>query len=122
MKAVPAAQRISAEEIRSMLEEVGDLVRLVGEAGAEDKAALYTQLGLKLTYYPGQQYVEARIEPEPPQCACGVCPRVDTNHIPTDPDLPERWGCEVRPDRWNRRTVAASLASLSATLLPLSRL
>ncbi|GII70897.1 hypothetical protein Sme01_33730 [Sphaerisporangium melleum] len=49
-----------------MIEEVGDLVRLVSEAGPDDKAELYTQLGLKLTYYPEKQYVEARIAPEPP--------------------------------------------------------
>lgn len=55
-------------------DEVGDLVRLVGEAGAEDKAALYTQLGLKLTYYPEKQYVEARIDPEPPHVRA-VCVR-----------------------------------------------
>ncbi|MET7999918.1 hypothetical protein [Nonomuraea glycinis] len=66
LKAVPAAQRISVEEIRSMIGEVGDLVRLVGEADPDDKADLYTRLGLKLTYYPGKQYVEARIEPDPP--------------------------------------------------------
>ncbi|MFI6298347.1 recombinase family protein [Nonomuraea sp. NPDC050790] len=77
LKAVPAAQRVSAEEIRSMLEEVGDLVRLVGEADPNDKAALYTQLGLKLTYYPGKQYVEARIDPEPPHVRA-VCVRGGT--------------------------------------------
>ncbi|GAA4511416.1 hypothetical protein GCM10023096_17930 [Nonomuraea ferruginea] len=74
LKAAPAAQRISVAEIRSMIEEVGDLVRLVGEADPDDKAALYTQLGLKLTFYLEKQYVEARIAPEPPHVR-SVCVR-----------------------------------------------
>lgn len=74
MKAAPVAQRISVAEIRSMIEEVGDLVRLVGEAEADDKSELYTQLGLKLTYYPEKQHVEARVEPEPPHVRA-VCVR-----------------------------------------------
>lgn len=57
-----------------MIEEVGDLVRLVSEADPDDKAELYTQLSLKLTYYPEKQYVEARIEPEPPHVR-SVCVR-----------------------------------------------
>ncbi|MDA0637457.1 hypothetical protein OUY22_28970, partial [Nonomuraea sp. MCN248] len=64
LKAVPAAQRISTAEIRAMIEEVGDLVRLGSDAGPDDKAELYTQHGLKLTCYPEKQYVEARIAPE----------------------------------------------------------
>ena len=77
LKAVPAAQRISVAEIRSMIEEVGDVVRLVGEADPDDKAALYTKLGLKLTYYPEKQYVEARINPKPPHVRA-VCVRGGT--------------------------------------------
>ncbi|MFF4622711.1 hypothetical protein [Nonomuraea jabiensis] len=46
LKAVPAAQRISVAEIRSMIEEVGDLVWLVPEAGPDDKAELYARLVL----------------------------------------------------------------------------
>ncbi|MFI7453680.1 recombinase family protein [Nonomuraea sp. NPDC049714] len=77
LKAVPAAQRISVAEIRSMIEEVGDLVRLVADADPDDKAELYNQLGLKLTYYPEKQYVEARIKPEPPHVRA-VCVRGGT--------------------------------------------
>ncbi|MEU4411523.1 hypothetical protein AB0F88_44080 [Streptosporangium sp. NPDC023963] len=77
LKAVPAAQRINVEEIRSMIGEVGDLVRLVGEADPDDKADLCTRLGLKFTYYPEKQYVEARIESEPPHVRA-VCVRGGT--------------------------------------------
>ncbi|MEU8108407.1 recombinase family protein [Nonomuraea muscovyensis] len=77
LKALPTAQRISVAEIRAMIEEVGDLVRLVSEADPDDKAELYTQLGLKLAYYPEKQYVEARVEPEPPHVRA-VCVRGGT--------------------------------------------
>ncbi|WP_253770696.1 hypothetical protein [Nonomuraea roseoviolacea] len=60
-----------------MIEKVGDLVRLVGQADPDDKAELYTQLGLKLTYYPEKQYVGARVEPEPPHVRA-VCVRGGT--------------------------------------------
>ncbi|MEU5864613.1 hypothetical protein ABZ815_25835 [Nonomuraea sp. NPDC047529] len=77
MKAVPAAQGVTVAEIRSMIEEVGDLVRLVSEADPDDKAELYVRLGLKLMYYPEKQYVEARNEPEPPHVRA-VCVRGGT--------------------------------------------
>ncbi|MFC4015753.1 hypothetical protein ACFOY2_51680 [Nonomuraea purpurea] len=73
LKAVPAAQRITIAEIRSMIEEVGDLVRRVDDADPDDKAELYNQL----TYYPEKQYVEARVEPEPPHVR-SVCVRGGT--------------------------------------------
>ncbi|MEV0827984.1 recombinase family protein [Nonomuraea rubra] len=59
---IPATQPVSGGEIRSMIEEVGDVVRLVGEAEPAAKAELYMRLGLKLTYYPEERYVEARVD------------------------------------------------------------
>ncbi|GAA1673068.1 hypothetical protein GCM10009733_082760 [Nonomuraea maheshkhaliensis] len=82
LKAVPAAQRVTVAEIRAMIEEVGDLVRLVSEADPDDKAGLYGRLGLKLTCYPEKQYVEARIQPEPPHVRA-VCVRGETLPIRT---------------------------------------
>ncbi|GGS81474.1 hypothetical protein ACFFV7_11155 [Nonomuraea spiralis] len=70
-KAVPAAQRVTIADIRSMIEEVGDLVRLASEADPDDKAELYTRLGL---HHPEKQNVEARIQPEPPHVRA-VCVR-----------------------------------------------
>ncbi|MEU8108378.1 hypothetical protein AB0C18_32175 [Nonomuraea muscovyensis] len=74
LKALPTAQRISVAEIRAMIEEVGDLVRPVSETDPDDKAELYTRLGLELTYYPEKQCVEARVDPEPPHVRA-VCVR-----------------------------------------------
>lgn len=56
-------------------------MRLVAEADPDGKAELYTRLGLKLTYYPEKQYVEARLEAKPPHVRA-VCVRggLEPNH------------------------------------------
>ncbi len=61
-KAVPVVQSVNDAEIRSVIEEIGDVVSLVGEADPGDKAEIYLQLGLKLTYRPDKRTVEARVE------------------------------------------------------------
>jgi hypothetical protein len=65
LKPVPAGQPASLAEIRSVIEEIANVVSLVAEADPSDKAELYTRLGLKLTYYPDKHHVEARVEPRP---------------------------------------------------------
>ncbi|MDF5759397.1 DUF2637 domain-containing protein [Spongiactinospora sp. TRM90649] len=98
LKAVPAAQRISTTEIRAMMEEVGDLVRLIADSDPDDKAELYTKLGLKLTYYPEKQYVEARIEPEPPHVqAVSVRGWSRTNCTPFHSHISVPAGIQVMP-------------------------
>jgi site-specific DNA recombinase len=64
--AVPRGERISHEEIADMLTRAGDLTKLIIAADPADKADLYQQLGLRMTYYPQKQLVEARLLPEPP--------------------------------------------------------
>ena len=54
-----------------MLERAGDLTQTIIAADPLDKAALYQQLGLKLTFYPQKQLVEARVIPEPPHVRSG---------------------------------------------------
>jgi hypothetical protein len=39
----------------------GDLARVVRNAGLKDKAQIYTQLRLSLTYQPGEKLVQAVI-------------------------------------------------------------
>ncbi|WP_143020404.1 zinc ribbon domain-containing protein [Sinosporangium album] len=77
LRAVPAVRQVTEKEIGGMLEHAGDLVEMINAADGQDKADLYAQLGLTLTYYPEKQYVEARIEPEPPHVRA-VCVRGGT--------------------------------------------
>jgi site-specific DNA recombinase len=48
-----------------MVGELGDIVRVLTEADPNHKAQLYQQLGLKLTYEPDEQTVEAEVTLSP---------------------------------------------------------
>ncbi|WP_253883101.1 recombinase family protein [Actinomadura rupiterrae] len=66
LRATPQTGSIEREEIATLLGRCGDLVQMLGEAEPADKADLYKELGLTMTYYPQKQLVEARVIPEPP--------------------------------------------------------
>ena len=45
-----------------MVDRLADITRVVQDADPDDKAEIFRQLSLKLTYHPGRQLVEAQIE------------------------------------------------------------
>lgn len=57
-----ARPRMSEAEIKSMVDKLADIVRVLGKADPDDKSEIFRQLGLKLAYQPGRQLVEAKIE------------------------------------------------------------
>jgi hypothetical protein len=57
---------MSEQGFADLLHELGDLVQVIVEADPADKAALYKDLGLQLTYRPEKQLVEARVIPDLP--------------------------------------------------------
>ncbi len=62
--------------VRSLIEGVGPIDGVLAGAEPEDKARLYAELGLELTFYAGEQLV--RVEAQP---VCDVwCRRGDLNH------------------------------------------
>ncbi|RSN03136.1 recombinase family protein [Nonomuraea sp. WAC 01424] len=56
-------RRMTREEIHAVMIALGDLVKVIQEADPLDKAELYAQLGLRLTYRPQKQLVEAQVVP-----------------------------------------------------------
>ncbi|MER6817257.1 hypothetical protein ABT299_49085 [Spirillospora sp. NPDC000708] len=81
-RAVPTDQTISPDVVAELLRRAGDLADAVVRARPDDKADLYTKLGLTMTYYPEKKLVEARVAPAS-TCADGLCPRGDLNpHAP----------------------------------------
>lgn len=68
---MPRSESIAQAEIIEMLDWASDLTQTIIAADPLDKADLYQQLGLKLTYYPQKQLVEARVIPEPPHVRSG---------------------------------------------------
>jgi site-specific DNA recombinase len=59
---------MTREEISTVLAELGDLARVVVQAEPADKAKLYRELGLKLTYRLQKQIVEAMVTPGLDMC------------------------------------------------------
>jgi site-specific DNA recombinase len=46
-------RKLTAKEIRAWADELGGLVRILGQATPKERASVYAELGLKLVYYPG---------------------------------------------------------------------
>jgi hypothetical protein len=57
--------RMSEAEIRAIVDKLADIARVLTDADPDDKAEIFRQLGLKLTYHPGRRIVDAEIEPAP---------------------------------------------------------
>ena len=81
-----SAERIVAEhaprraptalEIRTMVEELGEMTRVLATADPEDKTRLYAELGLTLTYRPGDETVAVEAKP---RVGVWTCRRGDSN-------------------------------------------
>jgi hypothetical protein len=86
----PQRSRLTREEITQRLAAIGDVTSELATADPADKASLYGQLGLSLTYHPdaGRGDVEAR-----PLSVMYVkeCLRSDTNQIPIASPLRMIW-------------------------------
>jgi site-specific DNA recombinase len=54
--------RMTQQEIKSIVDKFADIARVLIDADPDDKAEIFRQLGLKLTYHPGRQLVKAQIE------------------------------------------------------------
>lgn len=53
----------TALEIRAMVEELGEMTRVLASTDPEDKARLYAELGLTLTYRPSDKTVAVEAKP-----------------------------------------------------------
>jgi site-specific DNA recombinase len=53
---------LTADDVLAMIEELGDMVVVLGEADPEHKQQVYRDLGLRLTYLPERQTVRADVD------------------------------------------------------------
>ncbi|GHF35399.1 hypothetical protein FHX82_007057 [Amycolatopsis bartoniae] len=76
--------RLSRDEIRQLIKDLGDIRQALTLADPGDKAEVYQQLGLQLVYYPGKRTVRAETNLDPHSWGYGKCPRgeLHTNHTP----------------------------------------
>ncbi len=56
-------RRMSEAEIKAIVDRLAGLVRVLADADPNDKSEIFRQLGLRLTYHPGRQIVEAQVQP-----------------------------------------------------------
>ncbi|WP_435155490.1 hypothetical protein, partial [Amycolatopsis sacchari] len=75
----PRPQKLMKVEIRHLAEELGDIRQALIDADPDDKAEVYRQLGLRLTYHPAKRTVRAETNLDPHSWGYGACPRGDLN-------------------------------------------
>jgi hypothetical protein len=83
---------------------LGDLVQVIRDADPADKADLYAQLGLTLTYRPQKRLVEASVTPSLHVCK-SLCPRGDLNPE-TGAIYPDRGNHAIRVTRRGRAVLS----------------
>ena len=61
----PAAPRprMTEAQIKAIVDKLADITAVLRHADPDDKAEVFRQLGLKLTYHPGRQLIQAQIVP-----------------------------------------------------------
>ena len=79
---VTTRRPMTRDEIHTLIENLGDIRQVLTEADPDDKADIYRQLGLRLTYQPGQRTVRAETSLDPHSWGYGTCPRrnLHANH------------------------------------------
>jgi hypothetical protein len=80
---------MTGDEIAAIVAALGDLVQVIRKADPADKADLYAQLGLTLTYRPQKRLVEASIIPSLHMCK-GFVPRGDCTKKPIRRTAPDQ--------------------------------
>jgi site-specific DNA recombinase len=57
------ARPMTREQITTLVRQLGDITTALAEADPTDRAEVYRQLGLRLTYHPEQQKVRVQAQP-----------------------------------------------------------
>ena len=55
--------RLTRDQVRALVQEVGDLTTALAEADPTDRAEVYQQLRLKITYHPEDQKIRVQAQP-----------------------------------------------------------
>jgi site-specific DNA recombinase len=63
MRRYEPPRRMTEAEIKAIVDKLADIARVLHDADPEDKGEIFRQLGLKLTYHPGQRLVQAEVKP-----------------------------------------------------------
>ncbi|HEU0088614.1 MAG TPA: recombinase family protein [Pseudonocardiaceae bacterium] len=90
--------RMTKQEIQALVDALGNIATVLAQADPTDKAEVYRQLGLRLTYQPAEHLVRAEAHLDPHGWGYGLCPRGDstTTHTPSTSTNCWWWGRRQR--------------------------
>jgi hypothetical protein len=57
-----ARPRMTDAQIKAIVDKLADIALILRDADPDDKAEVFRQLNLRLTYHPSRQLVEAQVE------------------------------------------------------------
>ncbi len=69
---------MTQEQITTLVQQLGDIITALADADPTDRAEVYQQLGLRLTYHPDQQKVRVQAQPDADPYGELVCVRRST--------------------------------------------
>ena len=69
---------MTREQITALVQQLGDITTALADADPTDRAEVYRQLGLRLTYHPEQQKVRVQAQPVADSYGDKVCVRGGT--------------------------------------------
>lgn len=75
LRPTPTTRAMSHDEIRALVDGLGSARAVLMRADPDDKAEVYRQVGLQLTYEPDERTMRANIQIDPQSWGYGVCPR-----------------------------------------------
>lgn len=75
LRPTPTTRAMSHDEVRALVDGLGSARAVLMRADPDDKAEVYRQVGLQLTYQPDERTMQANIQIDPQSWGYGVCPR-----------------------------------------------
>ncbi len=79
----PKQERLTKDQIRELVERLGDIRKVLVAADPVRKRVVYHQLQLQATYYPGKRQVRIEANLDPHRWGYGKCPRTELIYNPT---------------------------------------
>jgi site-specific DNA recombinase len=101
----PAATSMSRDEIASIVTTLSDVLTVLRNADPADKAEIYTQLGLRLTYQPSGQLVRTEVHIAHAQHWQFESVRGPSRRLPTCPRSLASWALRGSSERVGRRPI-----------------
>ncbi|WP_127549904.1 hypothetical protein [Actinoplanes sp. OR16] len=70
---------MTEKQLEAIATAFKELIGLIQGAGPRDRAELYSRIGLRMTYQPGQKTLKAEVVSDDFGRVYNVCPRGDLN-------------------------------------------